>query len=56
MDVDEIALNVLLADGVDAPTSYAASTRDEERQPAWITTFAIACALIGGIAAACLIW
>jgi hypothetical protein len=33
MDVDEVALNTLLADGVDAPTAYAASVRDEP-QPA----------------------
>jgi hypothetical protein len=52
MDVDEVTLNVLLAEGIDAPTAYAASSRAEEPQPAWITTFALAIALLGGIAAA----
>lgn len=52
MDVDEVALNLLLAEGIDAPTAYAAATSDEEPQSAWITTFALACALLGGIAAA----
>jgi hypothetical protein len=28
---DEVALNCLLADGVDAPTAYVASVRDRER-------------------------
>jgi hypothetical protein len=56
MNVDEDALNVLLAEGIDAPTAYAAASRDEQPQPAWITTFALACALLAGIATACLVW
>jgi hypothetical protein len=28
-DIDEAALNTLLADGVDAPTAFAASVSDE---------------------------
>jgi hypothetical protein len=31
-NLDEVALNVLLADGIDAPTAYAASV--QESQPA----------------------
>ena len=33
MDQDEVALNTLLADGVDAPTASAASVRDEPQAP-----------------------
>lgn len=53
--IDEVALNTLLADGVDAPTTYTASIRD--KQPAarkakdhWFTAGMI----IGGLL--CLLW
>ena len=33
MDLDEVALNTLLAEGVDAPTAYAASMPPTNRNP-----------------------
>jgi hypothetical protein len=52
-NLDEVALNCLLADGIDAPTAYAASIRDEQPtasiKPATDRTFAIL--TIGGLVA-----
>ena len=33
-DIDEVALNVLVADGLDFPTAWEASQRDDGSQPA----------------------
>ncbi len=32
-DIDEVALNVLLAEGIDLPTALVASVRDEPKPP-----------------------
>jgi hypothetical protein len=32
--IDEVALNVLLAEGLDAPTAWEASRRDDNQAPA----------------------
>jgi hypothetical protein len=32
-DLDEVALNTLLAEGIDAPTAFVASQRDKPRNP-----------------------
>jgi hypothetical protein len=32
-NIDEVALNVLLAEGIDAPTAYAAAQEDRPQEP-----------------------
>jgi len=54
--LDEVALNVLLAEGVDVPTAWEASRRDSDAGPTALTgigrVIAILLALVMGIAAA----
>jgi hypothetical protein len=51
--IDEIALNTLLADGVDAPTALAASYRPQpsEPQPARTTDRTFTILALGGLVA-----
>jgi hypothetical protein len=46
---DEVAFNVLLSEGLDVPTSYAASIRDadDKRTPAWIHCVGLIAAIVG---------
>ncbi len=49
-DIDEVALNTLLAEGVDFPTAYAASVRDNEpREPKQLSGWFVAGAVLGVI-------
>jgi hypothetical protein len=47
MDIDEVALNTLLADGIDAPTAYAASV---ESTPARLNRAWFDAGLLAGLA------
>lgn len=46
-DIDEVALNVLLAEGVDLPTALAASARDDDPKPPLPSWIVVVCWIVG---------
>lgn len=52
--MDEDALNVLLAEGMDYPTAYAAAQRDQPKPPAKVSRWAVLVVVL--IALAWMVW